>query len=836
MGTPFHCGNSKRRLLLAASGALVNGIDYLEVLDAQASAVPTERQRTLLVRFFKPIHGSQGAVLRTSNVRISGGVRVRSIKVQWAHPAKAFPEGVATAKERDFFTKLPGPEKILVVRTDAVGDYSTYRLSLVRSEMDARPPVGFDPQSCEVGFSFKVERPSGFDSRQSKPPAPAPPPASHIDYLARDYTSFRQLMLDRLTVVMPDWTERNPADLGIALVELMASAGDVLSYYQDAVATEAYLGTARRRTSVRRHARLLDYRVHDGCNARTWVRLRCDPGVNGRTLPAATLLLTQVDTPSVPLAHGVVEEALHAGAQAFETMHPLKLYSAHNELRFHTWGDENCCLPRGATQAVLVDTGRMLRLAPRDVLILAQVRGPRSGLPEDADPTRRHAVRLTAVQPARDELLGVDVVELQWAAEDALPFSLELGQEATPAAEAWGNMVLADHGYRSLSGEELPLPREEQRYRPQLRRGPLTRQGLVVDTGGRLVPVDPQASASSALRWAQENSRPVIRLVDPAGTEWVPVWDLLDSDRFSPHFVVEAEENGSACLRFGDGVLGRKPQSGLKADYRTGNGRAGNVGAEALAHIVLHPTDGTINATIQGIRTVSNPLHAMGGMDPEPLEHVRQNAPYTFRRHERAVTAEDFAAAAERHPEVQKAVATRRWTGSWPTLYITVDRYGGRPVDPAFEAQLRAFLEPFRLAGHDLEISSPIFVPLDIGLTVGVGPGYFRSDVHAALLQSLGSGELPGGHRSFFHPDQFTFGQSVYLSQLIHAAMQVPGVAWVDTSERARLRRFQRFGQAANRELETGVIRVKELEIVRMDNAMSRPENGALELLLEGGL
>ena len=70
---------------------------------------------------------------------------------------------------------------------------------------------------------------------------------------------------------MPAWQERSPADIGIALVELLAYAGDQLSYYQDAVATEAYLGTARRRVSVRRHARLLDYPMHDGCNARAWV-------------------------------------------------------------------------------------------------------------------------------------------------------------------------------------------------------------------------------------------------------------------------------------------------------------------------------------------------------------------------------------------------------------------------------------------------------------------------------------------------------------------------------------------------------------------------------------
>src|SRR4029077_7562637 len=87
----------------------------------------------------------------------------------------------------------------------------------------------------------------------------SPLAAPEIDYLAKDYASFRQLMLDRISVLSPQWKERNPADIGIALVELLAYAGDYLSYRQDAVATEAYLGTARRRVSVRRHARLVDY-------------------------------------------------------------------------------------------------------------------------------------------------------------------------------------------------------------------------------------------------------------------------------------------------------------------------------------------------------------------------------------------------------------------------------------------------------------------------------------------------------------------------------------------------------------------------------------------------
>src|SRR5580765_5188939 len=101
----------------------------------------------------------------------------------------------------------------------------------------------------------------------------APP---HIDYQARDFAGFQQLLLDHMSVLVPGWTERGAADQGNALIDLLAYAADYMAYYQDAVATEMYLGTARLRRSVRRHAQLLDYDLHEGCNARVWAHIQVD--------------------------------------------------------------------------------------------------------------------------------------------------------------------------------------------------------------------------------------------------------------------------------------------------------------------------------------------------------------------------------------------------------------------------------------------------------------------------------------------------------------------------------------------------------------------------------
>ena len=273
--------------------------------------------------------------------------------------------------------------------------------------------------------------------------------------------------------------------------------------------------------------------------------------------------------------------------------------------------------------------------------------------------------------------------------------------------------------------------------------------------------------------------------------------------------------------------------SGLQATYRTGNGSSGNVGADAIAHVVP-----TATSPLTGISDVRNPLPAQGGVDAETLDQVRSFAPWAFRTQERAVTEADYAEVAQRFPEIQRAQATLRWTGSWHTMFITVDRKGGQPVDDAFRSRLRNFLEQFRLAGYDLEIEAPLFVSLDIAFTVCVAPGYFPSTVRGALLDLFSSRDLPDGSRGFFHPDNFTFGQPVYLSKVVAAAMQVPGVRWVDTDDVPPLspNHFRRWGQRSHGETAAGQVSMARLEIARLDNDRNRPENGKIDFLMEGGI
>lgn len=813
MSTQYRCKNEQRRTLVGATEDAqgnpiqpkLNGIDYLEVASPD--------QRTLKVFFLHNLPGqvnpvpAVGGALTKGNVAIEGGVRVRDIRV----------DSVSASKN------------ILTVNVSEAGDFSTYTLRIVTSPTSSDTPPGFDPQLSAVDFSFKVECPGDFDCEQITVCPPGTLTEPEIDYLAKDYSSFRRLILDRLSTLMPNWRERSPADVQITLIELLAYVGDHLSYFQDAVAAEAYLGTARQRISVRRHARLLDYFVHDGTNARTWIAFEVEAfsAADGKTVKAGSKTLTKGSSSNVVIATVDLKQALAEHPTVFETMHDITLRSAHNLISFYTWSDRECCLPKGSTRATLLDEGVSLKAG--DVLIFEELASPTTGLEADADLSHRQAVRLTSVIHLKDPLDDTEVVNIEWHTEDRLSFALCLTAHIADEAGApivkeisvaRGNVALADNGL-TLGGETLvpPVAPESGNYRPQLRVADITFLVSYRDQQARL------AAAAYALDQDVRQALPFVRLND-GQEDWTAQRDLLNSDRFAPEFVVEMERDGIAHLRFGDGdIAGKKPDGGteFKASYRVGNGSPGNIGADAIARVVFD---------LAGIVRVQNPLPARGGVDPETLEQVRQFAPQAFRTQERAVTEADWGEVAERHPEVQRAAATFRWTGSWYTVFITIDRIGGLPVksDEKFRQGLEDFLGQFRIAGYDLEINDPVLVPLDILLMVCVKDGYFRSDVKQALLKVFSKFDIPGGARGFFHPDNFTFGQPVYLSKIYQTAMAVAGVASVEAV------RFQRWGKIANQELDTGMLVPASLEIIQLDNDPNFPENGRIAFDMHAGL
>lgn len=720
--------------------------------------------------------------------------------------------------------------------SDSEEQSNSYKLKLINIE----PKL--DPFFEELSFSFRKPEQISTKVDPQQPPSGELKTQESIEitYLAKDYSSFRQLILDRLSVVMPQWRERNPADIGIVLTEILAYAADSASYYQDAVATEAYLSRARQRISIRRHCRLVDYVLHEGCNARVWVYLELQSGMEPepKTLNKNSMLVTGASK-SQPVLNPNSREAQEVlkqkGAKVFQTLHDLQLRSDHNQIEFYAWGASEFCLTKGTTKATLV--GHLKHLKKGDLLLLEEKTNPQTGT--TGDPEHRQVVRLTKVNSELEDLIGgrfkdppdntaVPLTEIEWALPDALQFSLWVAKpfcpkNTEPLSVARGNIVLADHGE---SQEENNMPKVEASgdYRPQLSKKDLTYSEVYNHEQAQEQP------AANILHQNPQNAVPSLWLKSSATNsgDW-ETWDvrpdLLNSNQFDSDFVAEMESDRTAYLRFGDGNLGKAPlaDSTMKASYRSGNGAAGNVGREAIAYLLDSELVGKITK-------IYNPLAAQGGTDPEPIAEARLNAPQALRIRQNCVTEADYVEVMQRHPEVQKAAAQMRWTGSWYTVFIAVDRYEGKPIDEEFKDELHEHIEPFRLMAHDLEIVEPTFVPLDIVLQVTIKDSYFQSSIRSALEETFGNKDYNSGKRGFFHPDNLSFGQPVFLSRIIQQAMEIDGVY------RAEVSRFQVWGRTPRDELNRGVIATDTLSIVQVDNNPYTPEYGLIDFKLEGGI
>ena len=918
--------------------------------------------RRLRVHFF----GKAPENLVPENFRITGGKRITELQVIQLRYCSA---------------DNPRLDDCVDLVLDQPGDLSTYLLQLVESEKGippATPLKNLDPRHATVSFSFSVACANDIDCRSGDSCLPEEWPEPDINYVAKDYASFRQLILDRLALLIPDWKERHIPDLGLTIVELLAYAGDYLSYYQDAVATEAYLHTARQRISVRRHACLIDYHMHEGCNARVFVHLTVDSDLtidDPTTMYFMTNLYPSGFQGHATLSHDDLHRFGPKDYEVFEPMGkaPIHFVAAHNEIALYAWGDRECCLLKGATRAALLDEWvdstsaqqqsapspdesgeapqgkrrsssskkytrseplRRLQLQPGDFLLFEEAKGPQTGHAADADRTHRHVVRLTEVEASVDPLIPVGsgkfsemptpILKIEWSIEDALPFSLCLSSLGPPPAcdyeekisVARGNLVLVDHGKSLHNREDLdvvPLrtitrecvcecestePRwEPSRYRPHLLHGPVTFRAPLPEKPvsaatwlqqepGKAVPClslfsippvikndspsplfaiqdlqdldvgDPKSAFGLKLQRAKKTgeetlfrqlSSETMRLVNAADLptinhdlrealkndlhgllqSWKPQSDLLHSDVDEAHMVIEIDDHHQAHLRFGDGRMGKAPRPGSSffASYRVGNGTQGNVGPEAIRHVVFR--GGIVSGAIHDVR---NPLPATGGIEPEPIAEVKVLAPATIRRgQDRAVTPDDYARLAERDPRVQRAAAQLRWIGYRQVVQVAIDPLGTMKVSDDLLTDIAKQLELVRRIGHEVEVLGARYVPLDLQLVVCIKPDYLRAHVRKAIYEQLSSGLRPDGQRGFFHPDRFSFGDSLFHSRLVAEVQGVLGVEMVEVT------RFQRLFEGDRRELQRGMLAMSSWEVLQVANDPSLPERGKFDLVMKGG-
>ncbi len=735
---------------------------------------------------------------------ISGGTRLRAGRAlgQVQVDSTGNPPNVAITQ--------PDPTKpVLRLVVKPIGDYSTYTLGLNTAGV---PATLIDPMFAEIRFKF---RPGCFNNNCAPEWEAALPPFEEpvIDYLAKDYGSFRQTMITAMSRRVPGWEPTSEADLDMVLAELFSVAADELSDYQDRVMNEAYLASARKRVSLARHARLMDYHIHQGSQASTWLALEIEhetgpksfelePGLHVWAGERRTAVLEKENDASIDFI------SKYEGTQ--------KIHQYLNNIGLYTWSDTITVLKAGSTRADLTLYSRLYLGDPnppikmttqaaveeiRDLirnkrvkyLLIQEHRNPKTGLLPGRNPSKRQLLTLIpeGAEAVQDPITNEWLVRVRWEKSDALRFDYCFTVDCpvdNPGTAIGamknvslfhGNLVEVFHGRKQTTifqdeGTVLNFTDPSQPLEFHYER---TRWGAIC----RL----PEVALAYKQTTAGGDIAPVSTLEVIVGSitdPWDEVPNLIHSDDSSEngdHFLVETDEHRRSSIRFGNGKNGRELPDGAKVtcSYQYGLALEGNVGADTIVKFDAATVIGNPVLPAIDLRTCWNPFDVTNGIDREPTAEIIRRVPEAYRgRQLRAVTLSDYVTRAEEIEGVARAAAQYAWTGSWRTVRVTIDPVGTTELSYQLRKTVMEYLNAVRLIGEDLEIRAPAFVPLAIHVVLCAEPDVWSEDIQFVLEQEFSDGWTPDGRKGFFHPDEWTFGQKLYASQIIGRALQVKGV------------------------------------------------------------
>ncbi len=811
-------GRDERGRNLEAAG--FNGL-RMGIVDLAPTLNPTEAHLELFL-----LSAVQRDPIRTNAVfTVRGGRRL--------------PAGSAVGQVQVTSVANGSADDSLLLTIAPIGDYSTYVLSVTHPRID--------PFFGELAFRF---RPGCFTGNcapeweKSLPPLPQPV----IDYLAKDYDSFRHTLMTAMADRVPGWRSTSEADLDQVLIDLLAAAADELSDQQDRVLNERYMTWCRKRVSLARHARLVDYNIHQCNQASTWLALSVTDPVS---LPSGFRFQPTHDIePMLEVWTGGDER--RPGSITFAAHEPASFNPLLNDLRFYTWDDAVVALDAGSTSADLVpDTaspvfadaqavvdlirGTNPAVPPVRHLVLQEHLNPATGQAPGRSSSRRQLLRLVqgprGAEVVRDPVQGRFLVRVHWVDQDRLRqrycfTSFCPTGPATDISMFHGNVV------RVHEGRVVITSFQEPGSDPPVNAGHRYETFSRTDRWGTLCHL-PDAPLAYLAGPVGGEEPPVTTLhvevsIPGGGSDrWDEVISLVHSDDSAEngdHFAVETDERQLSLLRFGNGVNGRALPTGaaVHCAYQVGGGVGGNVGFDTLTSF-----DRTMFPEID---RCWNPFDVTDGRNREPAEKVLRNAPEAYRiRQLRAVTLGDYVRRAEEVEGVSRASARYQWTGSWRTVRIAIDPVGTTELTDDVRRRVARHLEAVRLIGEDLEIRAPRFVPLEIHVAACLHPEYWPEDLRFVLEQEFSDGFTPDGRMGFFHPDRWTFGRALHRSEIEGRVHQVRGIEHIQSIT------MERFNEPGPAQADASAIEARPEEIFLVVNDPDHMEQGFIRFSLDGG-
>jgi len=246
---------------------------------------------------------------------------------------------------------------------------------------------------------------------------------------------------------------------------------------------------------------------------------------------------------------------------------------------------------------------------------------------------------------------------------------------------------------------------------------------------------------------------------------WQEVPTLFGAGPSDMSYVPRIDESGVGEIQFGDGRRGARiptGQNNVRAIYRKGIGKAGNLKAGQLSQLLTRPL---------GLKAGSNPLPATGGVDPDSANDARRNMPLGVRTLGRVVSVQDYEDYARAYTGITKAQATVLTTRAGTTVFITV---AGEPGNPIPETTLSKLLKSLMENGDPLvrcELGAYWEATFRVGLRIKCDPTYEFKKVADSVETTL---------RAAFSFERANFGHIVARSEIIGVAHSVAGVRGID--------------------------------------------------------
>jgi hypothetical protein len=594
-------------------------------------------------------------------------------------------------------------------------------------------------------------------------------PLPRLDYLSKDYDSFRKMIEQELTRSAPAWKETNAADIMVAISEVLAYSGDFLSYQQDSVATEAYLETARIDVSLKRHCRLLDYHIKTQVNARTWVKIDVFGEIN---IPKGTPLFCGGDEAknTVLLEN---EFRLRSGGRevVFETMHDILCRPEYNSIKLFSWGEDNFTLNVGVTEAAL---DGWTHFKQGQVIVFTYSKGRQQS----------QVVRLKSDATFKtDALSGKKYTLVRWFDEDKLH---NMWQSLDCIIH--GNVVLVDRG-ETISYEPLELVQHNAIYFSALEQPNIIYAQKYCHATAKMLP------AVKAIKQKISKAIPVIKLTESVlpiseverqsdlfvdGSEhWFATFDFLSCTPYSRNIVVEDCEGG-VRIRFGDGVYGACPSSASNyyANYRITPHVMPKVATGAINQIHLRNSLGVDLDQIEAVSSLTGAFDASSG---ERKEISKKMAPMYHWSRENLALPEDYIRKIREFTGVRDVYFNKGWAGSRSIYDFYI--YPVSEMSRQWLKEISSQIAEYKVTHHRFALHFFRPLLLQIMVDIKIKPGFYVNDMLLKLKNRFSDNEING----FFAKEKFGFGQALYPSEIIKSAFSLDGIF------SAELKSFQRL-------------------------------------------